>query len=188
MPVVFKCSCGSYLSVSRKNIGKKVACPECEEVQVIPNPKQTRSIKLTGEESRRLRHGDVDDVKSAARERTRGAEEAKPKKKKEKQTLDVPEDSGYQSAILEAEGISINCFCGAQFSVSSDKAGETVDCESCGRSVSIPDPNKVEEIELAPLGDDEEKCPYCGVSVTGSQMKCHSCGKGLAQSRRFDAS
>lgn len=184
MPVVFKCTCGCYLSVSRKNIGKRVVCPECEEIQHIPNPKATRSVRLTQQESRRLRRGDVDEAKQMVRKRF---EEEKKEKKKKKRTLEVPEDSAFESAILEAEGISINCFCGTQAIVSANLAGKSTECMDCGRQLSVPDPSALEMIELAPIDDGDEKCPFCGSHVSPSELKCHSCGKNLAATRKYDA-
>jgi len=184
MPIVFKCSCGSYLSVSRKNVGKRVVCPECEEIQNIPNPKASRSVRLTQQESRRLRQGDVDEAKQMARARIKEERVDAPKKK---QTVDVPLDAAFDSAIMEAEGISINCFCGAQVTVSADLVGKSTECEECGRQLSVPDPNAVEMIELAPIDDDEEKCPGCGAGVSRTESKCPSCGKNMAATRKYDA-
>ncbi len=195
MPVVFKCECGSYLSVSRKNIGKRVVCPECEEIQNIPDPNDSRAVRLTQQESKRLKGGDVSTTKQMVRQRMRaeqvpGTEEKKKKKKKKKKkTLDVPEDSAFASAILETEAatIGLNCFCGRQFSVEADKAGQSIECEQCGREITVPDPSKAQDIELAPLDEEDEKCPFCGSSVSASELACHSCGKGLTASRKYDS-
>jgi len=38
MPVIFKCSCGEYLSVPNKYIGKKLQCPQCQSIVAVPVP------------------------------------------------------------------------------------------------------------------------------------------------------
>lgn len=45
MPVIFKCSCGQYLSVPNKYIGKKLQCPMCQAIIAIPVPSEVEQAK-----------------------------------------------------------------------------------------------------------------------------------------------
>lgn len=190
MPVVFKCSsCDIYLKVSKEHIGKKVRCPECEVVQPIPDPRKATSIRLSPEDRKRLAPDDLERLKKEAKqkERERQPSPAKPSKDKKKGKLErIPEDSGFESAVVEAAGIELKCFCGKNFKVGPEMAGQLIECEACGRSINVPDPDSVADVDLAPIDDDTEKCPFCGAAVSPKEKTCHACGKGLVASRRFD--
>jgi|GEM_PF-2554452 hypothetical protein len=44
MPVIFKCSCGQYLSVANKHIGKKIQCLHCRAIIDVPIPQKESNI------------------------------------------------------------------------------------------------------------------------------------------------
>lgn len=224
MPVVFKCDCGKFLSVRSKNIGKKIRCPVCSEINVVPDPSVKRSKRLkrlgtmemdadgmerlkdaaesgeiaalTDDEEKKLAldESSVVDKKRSERKKRReksSSDEAparEPKaeapsgstKKKPAEQDEKKRSSRRRSRQKgPAEGdISILCFCGYTHHRPGSDAGKKFECDSCGRSVTIPGGGGGLELDLVPE-EEGERCPYCAVVLKDPGGRCPSCGKKL---------
>jgi DNA-directed RNA polymerase subunit M/transcription elongation factor TFIIS len=194
MPVVFKCDCGKYLSVRSKSIGKKVNCPECAAVNIVPDPttRRTRRVKrlktdeMSQEKLGRLKSAAEKGVEEIVRDdelvelQLPGGEADPPARKSEKRRRKKNESGRKASGAPAGSGgapIEMTCFCGKKHHASVERAGEEFRCEDCGRTITIPGGGRA-DIALMPL-EEGEPCPKCGTLLDPEVKACRSCGHHL---------
>lgn len=194
MPLLFKCGCGSYLQVKSALAGKKVRCPKCKEVNLVPDPaeRHTRRIsrlatkRLDASAFRRLKKAhdegrevalQEDEVKELGlRSEAPASEERKEKKPREEKKASKPEKApASKGPKLEP----VRCFCGTDHEVDHRPSGERFECSSCGRTVTVPSRATTGlKMDLVPE-DDGERCPHCQVELEELAKRCPSCGKKI---------
>ena len=192
MPVVFKCDCGKYLSVRSKNVGKKVECPECGSVNVVPDPQQRRSKRVKRLKTQDMPRRKLGRLRAAAEEDREEVvrdeelveldlpreEPSPPPPKSDRKRRKKRASEKIESPVAPGDGsIEMTCFCGKTHIAGPEKAGEDFLCDDCGRVITIPGGAKA-DLDLMPL-EEGEPCPKCGTLLEEETKICRSCGHRL---------
>jgi DNA-directed RNA polymerase subunit RPC12/RpoP len=68
--------------------------------------------------------------------------------------------------------------CAQRLSADDDMAGETIDCPSCSKTVTIPGTART----IAPT---QKACPFCAEPIQMKATRCKHCGADLETTKRF---
>jgi DNA-directed RNA polymerase subunit RPC12/RpoP len=126
-PMEVRCLCGQRLLAKRELAGKRVKCPRCSDIVVLPGLEEanatTRHFVVCCQQcsQRFLARNEL--AGKAVRCPTCG------------QPLTVPKPGEVRSSSLQ---INVRCACGQQFVARAELVGRRVRCTSCGRPLSIP--------------------------------------------------
>jgi len=92
---------------------------------------------------------------------------------------------GPGSAGGEAVAIRFSCICGKKLKVGDDATGKQITCPGCGATTTVPSPDELEQMEIAPLESfDDEPPPEADAGTSSGPVDLAEARRESRRSRR----